>query len=80
VSVSVDELRARLELPDAVLTRMDLAALGYGRRAVDAIFRECRRREGVLVLPGYTRPMVRVGVYRDVVSDHTYGGDRVRPT
>ena len=46
----------RLASPDAVLTRSDLAALGYERRAVDAIFRACP----VEVWEGYSRPMIRV--------------------
>jgi len=75
-----DELRGRLDLPDAYLMRTDLRLLGWERRAVDAIFRECRRREGVVVLPGYSRPSIRVGVYREVIADCTYGDDRVRPT
>jgi hypothetical protein len=77
---SIEELRRRLENPEAILTRVDLTTLGYSRRAVDAIVRECRRREGVLLLPGYSKPMVRVGVYSDVIADCTYGEDRVRPT
>lgn len=74
------ELVDRLALPEAVLSRTDLAALGWQRRAVDAIFRECARREGVVILPGYRRPMVRVAAYRDVISDSTYGNERVWPT
>jgi hypothetical protein len=70
----------RLANPDAVLTRPDLRDLGYERRAVDAIFRACRRREGIIMLPGYSRPMVRAAVFRDVIADCTYGDDRVRPT
>jgi len=80
VSVTFQDLRERLANPEAVLRRTDLAKLGYSRRAVDAIFRECRRREGVIVLPGFSKPMVRVGVFRDVIADCTYGEDRVRPT
>lgn len=73
-------LQERLELADGVLRRTDLAELGFPRRAVDAIFRECRRREGVVVLPGYSRPMIRVVTYHAVIADCTYGDDRVRPT
>jgi hypothetical protein len=74
------ELSDRLALPEAVLSRTDLALLGWQRRAVDAIFRECARREGVVILPGYRRPMVRVAVYRKVIEGSTYGNDRVWPT
>ncbi len=47
----------RLANVDAVLTRTDLAELGYERRAVDAIFRACP----VESWPGYSRPLIRVG-------------------
>jgi hypothetical protein len=77
--VSAVSLVDRLDLPDAVLSRTDLADLGYPRRAVDAIFREAAKREGVVILPGYSRPMIRVGAYRAVVSESTYGNDRVWP-
>jgi hypothetical protein len=65
----------RLENPDAVLSRTDLAGLGYERRAVDAIFRACP----VVALPGYSRPLIRVADYRAVIERSTYRGDRVRP-
>jgi hypothetical protein len=80
VSATVQELRERIANPESVLSRIDLGKLGYSRRAVDAIFRECRRREGVIVLPGFSKPMVRVGVYLAVIAECTYGDDRVRPT
>jgi hypothetical protein len=64
----------RLANPDAVLTRGDLAELGLERRAVDAVFRACL----VVVLPGYSRPMIRVGDYLELVERSTYRGDRVR--
>ena len=74
------ELVERLALPDAVLSRTDLALLGWQRRAIDAIFRECARREGIVILPGYSRPVVRVAVYRAVIAESTYGNDRVWPS
>jgi hypothetical protein len=80
MSGNVEDLLARLQNPQAFLSRTDLRRLGLERRAVDAIFRQCRAREGVVVLPGYSRPMIRVGVYRDVIADCTYSADRVRPT
>jgi hypothetical protein len=76
---AVSSPAARLELADAVLSRIDLGALGWPRRAVDAIFKECARREGVVILPGYSRPMVRVETYRAVIADCTFGNDRVWP-
>jgi hypothetical protein len=66
---------ARLENPEAVLSRSDLTELGYERRAVDAIFRACP----VVSLPGYSRPLIRVCDFRDFLAEHTYAGDRVRP-
>jgi len=63
-----------------VLSRTDLALLGWQRRAIDAIFRECARREGIVILPGYSRPVVRVAVYRAVIAESTYGNDRVWPS
>lgn len=65
----------RLGNPDAFLTRGDLAELGLERRAVDATFRACP----VVVLPGYSRPLIRVADYLELVERSTYRGDRVRP-
>jgi hypothetical protein len=65
----------RLENPAAVLSRSDLRELGYERRAVDAIFCACP----VVALPGYSRPMIRVSDYLDLIREHTFNGrDRVR--
>ena len=66
----------RLATPAAVLSRSDLRALGYERRAIDAIFRRCP----TVVLPGYSRPLIRVADYEALLSEHTYDGDRVRPS
>jgi hypothetical protein len=60
----------RLSNPDAVLSRSDLRELGYERRAVDAIFRGCP----VVVLPGYSRPLIRVCDYRALLEQSTYDG------
>jgi hypothetical protein len=65
----------RLANADAVLSRTDLRELGYERRAVDAIFRACP----VVGLPGYSRPLIRVGDYLVFLQEHTYDGrSRVR--
>jgi hypothetical protein len=65
----------RLQNPDAVLTRTDLAELGWPRRGVDAIVRGC----GAIVLPGYSRPVVTVADYRAFLEQHRYDGrTRVR--
>jgi hypothetical protein len=42
--------------------------------AVDAIFRACH----VVVLPGYSRPVVKVADYLGLLEQHTYDGNKVR--
>jgi hypothetical protein len=62
VSERQRDLLERLAMPEAVLTRTDLADLGYPRRAVDVIFKHViREGSGVQMLPGFARPMIRVG-------------------
>jgi hypothetical protein len=63
-----------LATPDALLSRTDLRELGLERRAVDAVFRACP----VVVLPGYSRPLIRTRDYRDLIDRSTYDGSRVR--
>ena len=64
-----------LRTPGALLSRTHLRALGLERRAVDAVFREL----DVVVLPGYSRPMIRVEDYLEHVERSTYrDGKRVR--
>jgi hypothetical protein len=65
-----------VETPGALLTRTDLRELGLQRSAVDAVFRALP----VVVLPGYSRPMIRADDYVDFIAEHTYRDDRVRPT
>jgi hypothetical protein len=72
----VERLQARLGNPDAVLSRTDLRELGWERRAVDAIVRACP----AVAIPGYSRTVILVGDYLTFVEEHTYRGDRVRPT
>ena len=64
----------RLRNPDALLSRTDLRELGLERRAVDAVFRSL----DVVVLPGYSRPLVRVADYHELLERSTYSGERVR--
>ena len=79
--VDTPELRPHIsELlcnPEALLLRTDLQSLGLTRKAVDAVFRALP----VVHIPGYTRPMIRVGDYLRFTSEHTYSrdDDRVRP-
>jgi hypothetical protein len=65
-----------LETPGALLTRSHLRELGLERRAIDAVFRTLP----VIALPGYSRPMIRADEYLEFVEQHTYRGDRVRPS
>lgn len=57
------------------LTRGDVAALGFPRRAVDAIFRGCP----VIFIPGYSRPLVSREELERYLRENTYDGNRVRP-
>jgi hypothetical protein len=59
-----------------VLSRSDLRALGWERRAVDAIFRKL----DVIFIDGYSRGHVHVEDYLALIEQCTYGRDRVRPT
>ena len=68
------ELHERLGMPEALLSRTDLAELGLPRRGVDAVFREL----DVVVLPGFSRPFVRVADYLGLVERSTFRDDRVR--
>ena len=68
-----------LATPGAVFTRTDVRELGWQRRGIDAIFRECP----VIELPGYSKPVIRVEAYLALLDGSTYCdrcGDRVRPT
>jgi hypothetical protein len=66
----------RLRTPGAMLTRSDLRELGLERRGVDAVFRAL----DVIVLPGYSRPMIRAEDYLELLEQSTYprDGSRVR--
>jgi hypothetical protein len=63
-----------LETPGALLSRSHLRELGLERRAVDAVFRALP----VVVLPGYSRALVRAEDYLRLVEESTYRDDRVR--
>lgn len=64
-----------LETPGALLTRTHLRELGLERRAIDAVFRKLP----VIALPGYSRPMIRAEGYLELIDEHTYHDDGVRP-
>ena len=57
-----------LQKPGALLTRSHLRELGLERRAIDAVFRECP----VIVVPGYSRPMIRAEAYLALLDASTY--------
>jgi hypothetical protein len=64
----------RLANQDALLSRTDLRELGLERRAVDAVFRACP----VIVFPGYSRPLIRVADYVELLARSTFDHSRVR--
>jgi hypothetical protein len=66
----------RVATPGAVMSRTDFRELGYERRAIDVIFRALP----VVVLPGYSRPLVRAEDYLKLIAENTYADDRVRPS
>jgi len=59
-----------LHTPDALLSRSHLRALGLERRAVDAVFRALP----VVVLPGYSRPLIRVADYLELLERSSHDG------
>jgi hypothetical protein len=63
-----------LAIPEALLSTSHLVELGLGRRAVDAVLRACP----TVHLPGYSRPLVRVRDYLDLIERSTYRDDHVR--
>ena len=54
--------------PEALFNRSHLRELGLERRAVDAVFRACP----AVVLPGYSRPLVRVRDYVTLIETSTF--------
>jgi hypothetical protein len=62
-----------LDTPGAMLTRSHLRELGLERRAVDAVFRACPN----IILPGYSRPLIRAEDYAALLEGCTDRGDRV---
>ena len=68
------ELVARLELPRAMLRPDGSRAAGSRRRAVDAVFHALP----VVAIAGYSRPMVKVSDYLELLEQSTYRDDRVR--
>jgi len=65
-----------LEQGTGLMTRSHLRDLGLPRAAIDAVF----KRLDVVSFDGYSRPMVKVEDYVELLARSTYGRDRVRPT
>jgi hypothetical protein len=65
-----------VEQGTGLLTRSHLRDLGLPRAAIDAIFKKL----DIVSFEGYSRPMVKVEDYLELVAESTYGPDRVRPT
>jgi hypothetical protein len=59
-----------LDRPGALLTRSHLRELGLERGAIDAVFRALP----TVHLEGYSRPMIRVEDYRELVAERTFDG------
>ena len=57
------------------LSRTDLRDLGLPRRAIDS----CFGHAPVIVLPGYSRPLIRRADFEAFLLEHTYDETRVRP-
>jgi hypothetical protein len=66
-----------LDTEGAFLTRTDLRELGLERGAVDAVFKALP----VVVLPGYSRPLIHAEDFCRLIAERTYDGrTKVRPT
>lgn len=61
--------------PGALLNRSHLRDLGLERRAIDAVFRSLP----IVLLPGYSRPMVRSEDYLRLLAESTYCDDKHAP-
>lgn len=57
------------------LSRTDLRDIGLPRRAIDS----CFGNAPVIVLPGYSRPLIRRADFEAFLLEHTYDETRVRP-
>jgi hypothetical protein len=64
-----------LATPGALLSRTHLRELGLERRAADAVFREL----DVVLLPGYSRPLIRAEDYLALLERCRYSNDEVHP-
>jgi hypothetical protein len=65
-----------LEQGTGLMTRSHLRDLGLPRAGIDAVF----KRLDVVFFEGYSRPMVKVEDYLELLAQSTYGRDRVRPS
>jgi hypothetical protein len=65
-----------LEQGTGLMTRSHLRDLGLPRAAIDAVF----KRLDVVFFEGYSRPLVKVEDYLELLAQSTYDRDQVRPT
>ena len=65
-----------VEQGTGLMTRSRKCDLGLPRAAIDAVFKQL----DVVYLTGYSRPMVKVEDYLELLAQSTYGRDRVRST
>jgi hypothetical protein len=63
-----------IALPE-VVGRQDLAALGFGRRSIDRLYRALP----VVAFPGDRRVYLRRSDVAAYIEAHTFRDDRVRP-
>jgi hypothetical protein len=64
-----------LATPGAFLDRRALHELGLQRRSIDYVFRSLP----VVSFPGVRRVYVRTDDYQQLMAEHTYDEQRVRP-
>ena len=65
---------ALLANPEGFLTTSDLRDLGLPRGAIESTFRALAN----VHVPGYSRPMIRVGDFLAFIAEHTYDESHVR--
>jgi len=66
----------RLGTPHAVFSRTDLSSSVTDAAPSTRSF----GRAPVVAIPGYSRPLIRVEEFERFLEEHTYRGDRVRPS
>jgi hypothetical protein len=70
-------VRERIELGTGVLNTSDLEALGWSRRASEALFQDVVRHGGTIKIPGFGRELIRVEDYLAALERCRFRDDRV---